>query len=66
MGTFFFENFMHMECYLFPSAVSFFDVMLSKMAIIFSPVEPNYMFRPEKLTLDILLWDLFNFNIFYG
>jgi len=66
MSDFFFENFMHMECYIFSRAFAFFDVMLSKMAIIFGSVDPDYHFRPERLTLDILLWDLFNFNIFYG
>jgi len=55
MSEFFFENFMHMECYLYPRAFSFFDVMLGKMAIIFGFIKPNYHFRPERLTLDTLL-----------
>jgi len=49
MGRFFFDNFIHMECYLYPVAFSFFDVMLGKIAFLFSPIN-EHLFNIEGRT----------------
>jgi len=56
LSNFFFNSFIHMECYLFPDAVSFLDVIMSKLGLVFAPIEDiRYDSVPEKLTIDMLL-----------
>lgn len=66
IDRFFFYNFLYFEAYDYMTAFAFYKVLLRRWAFWLLRIDHLYynssFFMYNKLSLDLLLWDVFNFN----